>query len=184
MKHAVNLRSAGAIFFALAALMLAAPGPAGSAEEPPAPKIGVPYTLPEWFKPSFLDFRQDVAEARKQGRQVMVFFHLDNCPYCARMLKDSFTSGANHDFIRKHFDVVAVNVRGSLETKWVNGETYTERGLTVHLGVRGTPTLVFLDQDGKNVLQLAGYRDPGALRAALDYVQGQRYRSGPFLGGK
>ena len=75
-------------------------------------------------------------------------------------------------------------MRGSLETKWVNGETYTERGLTVHLGVRGTPTLVFLDQDARNVLQLAGYRDPRALRAALDYVQGQRYRSGPFPGGK
>jgi thioredoxin-related protein len=184
MTQADRLRSAGAVFFALAALMLAASGPAGAAEEPAAPNVGVPYTLPEWFKPSFLDFRQDVAEARKQGRQVVVFFHLENCPFCARMLKDNFTSGANHDFIRKHFDVIAVDVRGSLEAKWVDGETYTERGLAVHLGVRGTPTLVFLDLDGKNVLQLAGYRDPRALRAALDYVQSQRYRSGPFLGGK
>lgn len=168
---------------ALAALMLAVAGLTGAAEEPPAPKVAVAYTLPEWFKPSFLDFPQDVAEARKQGKQVMVFFHLDDCPYCAHMLKDNFTSGENHDFIRKHFEVIAVNVRGSLETRWVNGETYTERGLTVHLGIRGTPTLVFLDPDGKNVLQLAGYREPRALRAALEYVQNQRYRSGPFIGG-
>jgi thioredoxin-related protein len=49
--------------------------------------------------------------------------------------------------------------------------------------VRGTPTLVFLDPDGRNVLQLAGYREPRALRAALDYVQSQGYRSGPFWGG-
>jgi thioredoxin-related protein len=169
---------------ALAAVMLSAAGPAGAAEEPPAPKVAVAYALPEWFKPSFLDFRQDVAEARKQNKQVMVFFHLDNCPYCARMLKDNFTSGENHDFIRKHFEVIAINVRGSLETRWVNGETYTERGLTVHLGVRGTPTLVFLDLDGKNVLQLPGYREPRALRPALDYVQSQRYRSGPYSGGR
>ena len=168
---------------ALAALVLAAAGLTGAAEDPAALKAGVPYSLPEWFKPSFLDFRQDVAEARKQNRQVLVFFHLDNCPYCARMLKGNFTRGDNHDFIRKHFDVVAVNVRGSLDVTWVNGATYTERGLTMHLGVRGTPTLVFLDQEGKNVLQLSGYREPRALRAALDYVQSQGYRRGPFLGG-
>ena len=183
MKLLGKLRWVGAVFSALAVFMLAAPGLAVAAEDPAALQAGVPYTLPEWFKPSFLDFRQDVAEARKQGKQVMVFFHLDNCPYCARMLKDNFTSGANHDFIRTHFEVIAVNVRGSLEARWVNGETYTERGLTAHLGVRGTPTLVFLDPDGKNVLQLAGYRDPRALRAALEYVQSQRYRSGPFSGG-
>jgi len=73
-------------------------------------------------------------------------------------------------------------VRGSLEVKWVNGATYTERGLAGHLGVRGTPTLVFLDQDARNVLQLSGYRDPRALRAALDYVQSKRYRNGPLTG--
>jgi len=177
-----KVRLFGAIFSALAALVLAAPGPTGAAEDPAALKVGVPYSLPEWFKPSFLDFRQDVAEARRQDKHVMVFLHLDHCPYCARLLKESFTSGDNHDFIRKHFDVIAVNVRGSLEVKWVNGATYTERGLAGHLGVRGTTTLVFLDQDARNVLQLSGYRDPRALRAALDYVQSRRYRNGPLTG--
>ena len=177
-----KVRLSGAILSALAALTLAAAWPTGAAEDPAALKVGVPYSLPEWFKPSFLDFRQDVAEARRQDKHVMVFVHLDNCPYCARLLKESFTSGDNHDFIRKHFEVIAVNVRGSLEVKWVNGATYTERGLAGHLGVRGTPTLVFLDQDARNVLQLSGYRDPRALRAALDYVQGKRYRNGPLTG--
>lgn len=177
-----KVRSLVAIFSALAALALAAAWPTGAAEDPVALKAGVPYSLPEWFKPSFLDFRQDVAEARRQDKHVLVFLHLDNCPYCARLLKESFTSGDNHDFIRKHFEVIAVNVRGSLEVKWVDGATYTERGLTTHLGVRGTPTLVFLDQEGKNVLQLSGYREPRALRAALEYVQNQRYRNGPLTG--
>ena len=176
-------RPFGALVSALAALMLAAAGLTGAAEDPAALKTGVPYTLPEWFKPSFLDFRQDVAEARKQNRQVLVFFHLENCPYCARMLKENFTSGDNYDFIRKHFDVIAVDVRGSLDVTWVNGAAYSERGLTTHLGIRGTPTLVFLDHDARIVLRLSGYRDPRALRAALDYVQGQGYRRGPFPGG-
>lgn len=164
----------------LGALILAAPGTAGAQTGAGRLKGGVAYTLPNWFKPSFLDFRQDVAEARKQNRHVMVFVHLDDCPYCARMLKESFVSGENHDFIRRHFDVVAVNVRGSLEVQWIDGVSYTERGLTTHLKVIGTPTILFLGEDGGIALRLNGYRDPGALRAALEYVQSRSYRSQPF----
>lgn len=158
--------------------MLAAVGPTGA--QTGTLKGGVAYSLPQWFKPSFLDFPQDVAEARKQGRQVMVFLHLDDCPYCARMLEESFASGDNRDFMERNFDVIAVNVRGSLEVRWIDGVTYTERGLARHLKVFGTPTIVFLDHDAKIVLQLSGYRDPRALRAALDYAQSKSYHSLTF----
>jgi thioredoxin-related protein len=163
----------------VAVFLLAAAGPAGAAA-PGKMSGGEAYSLPSWFKPSFLDFRSDVQEARKQGRHVMVFLHLDECPYCARMLRENFVKGDNHDFMRKHFDVVAVNVRGSLEATWIDGTTHTERSLARHLGVFGTPTLVFLGIEGTKALQLSGYRDPRALRDALEYVQGRHYRSQEF----
>jgi thioredoxin-related protein len=168
---------------ALAALMLSAAGLTGAAEDPGTLKGGVAYTLPHWFKPSFLDFRQDVAEARKQGRYVMVFLHLEGCPYCARMLEENFVSGDNHDFMRKHFEVIAVNVRGSLEATWTDGAAHNESTLARSLGVIGTPTIVFLGEDGRKVIQLNGYQDPRTFRGALEFVQSKRYRSGPLSGG-
>lgn len=175
-RNGAGLRS---IFTGLAILTLAAAGPAGAAAAPERPSP-VAYTLPEWFQPSFLDFRRDVAEARQRGRHVMIFLHLDDCPYCARLLKENFVSGDNHDFMREHFDVIAVNVRGSLDVQWIDGVTYTEKGLAEHLKIRGTPTIIFLDQDAKMVLRIRGYREPRALRAALNYVQSRSYRSRPF----
>jgi thioredoxin-related protein len=136
--------------------------------------------LPSWFKPSFLDFREDVADARKQGKHVLLFLHLDDCPYCARMLQESFASGESRDFIRRHFDVIAVNVRGGLDVVWTDGATYTERTLTRRLKAYATPTLVFLGQDGTTILQLSGYRDPRALRQALAFVQTRSYRGQSF----
>jgi thioredoxin-related protein len=156
------------------ASLLAAAQPTGQASDPAKPVTGVAYTLPQWFKSSFLDFRQDLADARKQGRNVMVFLHLDNCPYCARLLEESFVSGDNHDIMRKHFDVIAVNVRGSLDVTWTDGVAYTERTLTRHLGVRGTPTLIFLGEDGRKLAQLNGYQDPGTLRSTLEFVRRKR----------
>jgi thioredoxin-related protein len=159
------------------AVLLAAPAvPAGAQRIQGEPKGGVAYSLPAWFKPSFLDLREDVREAREQGRHVMLFLHLDECPYCARMLEDNFRRGENHDFMRRHFDVIAINVRGALEVTWTDGAAYSERTLTRHLKVVATPTIVFLDYDGNKVLQLAGYRDPSALGRALEYVQSESYR--------
>ena len=151
---------------------------AGNAAEPVPGKLkgGEIYTLPEWFKQSFLDFPEDVAEASKQGKHVMVFLHLDECPYCARMLKENFVAGDTRAFMQKHFDVIAVNVRGGTEVTWTDGAKYTERTLTRQLRSHGTPTLVFLDPQGKVVLKMTGYRDPHTLRVALEYVQTRSYR--------
>ena len=35
---------------------------------------------PAWFKDSFLDVREDIAEATKSGRRLMLYFHQDGCP--------------------------------------------------------------------------------------------------------
>jgi thioredoxin-related protein len=138
---------------------------------------GEVYALPEWFKLSFLDFQQDLDEARKQGKHLLVFLHLDECPYCARMLKENFRSGDNQAYLQKHFDVVALNIRGDRELVWVDGATHTEKELARALKVVATPTIVFLDLDGRKVLQLNGYRDPRAFRDVLEYIHGQHYRT-------
>jgi thioredoxin-related protein len=164
----------------IAAWMLAVAWPASAQPATGRMTGGIAYSLPQWFKPSFLDFKEDVEEARKHGRQVMVFLHLDECPYCARMLEESFVSGDNRDFMRKHFDVIAVNIRGGLEVTWTDGARHTERTLAAHLKVFGTPTIVFLGLDGSRVLQLNGYRDPRALRHALEFVQSRRYLTQSF----
>jgi thioredoxin-related protein len=96
------------------------------------------------------------------------------------MLKENFISGDTREFMEKNFDVIAVNIRGDLELKWIDGATYTEQELTEHLKTIATPTIVFLDLDGKKVLQLNGYRDSRSFRYALEYVQSKHYRNQPF----
>ena len=164
----------------LVALLLSLPNQVFAESATGVVKGGHAYVLPGWFKTSFLDFQSDAEEARGERKHVMVFMHLDECPYCSRMLDESFSAGDNSEFIRNHFDVVGVNVRGDLEVRWADGETYSERALARKLRAIATPTVVFLDPDGNRVLQLTGYRDPGAFRRALDFVESGTYRTRPF----
>ena len=83
--------------------------------------------------------------------------HLDECPYCARMLKESFVGGDNARVLRAHFDVIAINVRGASEVTWTDGKKYSERALVRELKAFGTPTLVFLGANGEVILKLVSY---------------------------
>lgn len=153
--------------------------PAAAGADTPRGRLtgGQAYELPGWFKKSFLALSEDVQEAREQGRHVMLFMHLDECPYCARLLDENFRQGETKKFAERHFDVIGINIRGGNTVEWFDGKSYSETELARKLKVVATPTLVFFDMKGNIVLQLNGYRKPPALRQALEYVHGKHYQS-------
>jgi len=156
-----------------------APGVA-SADEPSTTGVmkgGVRYHIPSWFKDSFLDIPEDLAEAEASGRHVLLFLHLDECPYCAQMLRESFTDSDFVDQIKAQFDCIAINIRGDREVALDAETTVSEKQLAELLNVSATPTLLFLDPDSNPVLRINGYRSPRAIKTALDYVQNTAYKT-------
>jgi thioredoxin-related protein len=133
--------------------------------------------IPEWFAETFLDVREDAAEAAKQGRRVMYYFWLEGCPYCEKMEKGTFRDPSVVGRIRKEFVAVAINVRGDREVTWTDGTKLTEKTLTSRLGIRGTPTLVFFDEKAGVALRTTGYLDPAQLGATLDRARAPRNAS-------
>ena len=126
--------------------------------------------LPKWFAMSLLDFREDVKEAAAQDKRVAVYFGQDGCPYCKRLMEANFSQRDIVEATRKRFTVVALNLWGDRETKWIDGRPRTEKELGTFLRVQFTPTLLFLDESGEVVLRLNGYQPPARFRAALEYA--------------
>ena len=60
---------------------------------------GQTFHMPDWFKVSFLEIYNDAKEAKEAGKHLLIFMHLENCPYCSRMLKENFTKGDNKNFV-------------------------------------------------------------------------------------
>src|SRR5210317_185258 len=65
---------------------------------------------PKWFKNSFLDMREDVAEATETGKRVVLYFFQDGCPYCKKLLEDNYGNREISEYSQKHFDTIAVNM--------------------------------------------------------------------------
>jgi len=137
---------------------------------------GAPYEAPDWFKDSFLEIGEDAAEAGAADKHLMLFFQLDACPYCHRMLVESFEADPNMGYIQRHFDVIAINVKGDREVVFNEQITVREKELARILKVRGTPAILFLDSQNQPVARVNGYRAPPRFRKVLEYVTSKAYQ--------
>ena len=128
---------------------------------------------PAWFSESLLELRDDVAEAAKQGKRVMLYFGQDGCPYCKQLMEVNFRQAAIAAKAQKNLVALAINIWGDREVIWIDGQSTTEKRLTTMLKVQFTPTLLFLDEQGGVALRMNGYYPPHEFDAALDYVAGR-----------
>jgi len=135
---------------------------------------------PEWFKASFLDLREDVAEAAEAGKRVLLYFYQDGCPYCEKLINTNFAQRDIVSKTREHFDVIAINMWGDSSVTDMSGREVSEKQFAVDLKVQFTPTLLFLDEQGQVALRINGYYPPHKFSSALDYVAGHQERKLAF----
>ena len=69
-------------------------------------------THPAWFKESFLDLEEDIAEATENNKRLVIYFWQPGCPYCDQLWTDNFAEQKVVDEFRGNFDVVALNMWG------------------------------------------------------------------------
>jgi thioredoxin-related protein len=126
--------------------------------------------IPKWFSEGFLDFREETAAAERSGKRLLVYFGQDGCPYCSELMQTNFSQRAIVEKTRRHFVAIALNIWGDREVTWIDGRTMSEKEFARFLKVQFTPTLLFLDGQGRIVARLNGYYPPNRFSAALDYV--------------
>lgn len=126
--------------------------------------------IPRWFANTFLDFREDVADAARDGKRLMAYVGQEGCPYCLRLMVDNFSQRDIVAAMQQRFVAVALDLWGDRETTWLDGTVRPEKALARMLDVQFTPTLLFFDERGHVVARLNGYVPPARFRAVLDYV--------------
>lgn len=153
---------------------------AGESPSELAPGLQNPgyHEQPGWFKASFLDLREDVAEATADDKRLILYFYQDGCPYCAKLLQENLADQSIARLMQGHFDVVAINLWGDREVIGLSGESTTEKALGADLRVQFTPTILLLDEAGEVVLRINGYFPPHRFKAALAYVAERRDQIG------
>jgi thioredoxin-related protein len=167
-----------AAIFAWALIALALPGDAYADKAPI--RGAAQFTIPHWFKNSFLDLKEDAAEAGAQGKRLLVYIGQDGCPYCAALFNTNFSQKPIVDYTRAHFDAIELNIWGDRPVVDTDGEALTEKTFAAKHQVWFTPTILFFDAQGTKRLRIDGYYPPRRFIAALRYAADESAKGEPF----
>jgi thioredoxin-related protein len=151
--------------------------PAGDFED--AALMHIDY--PDWFKDSFLDLREDLAEASSEGKLgLMVLFTTEGCSYCAEFIRRSLGDDAIAETLRSGFDTVGLEIFSDAEMIGPDGTALRVKEFAEREGAGFAPTLLFFGKGGERLYRAVGYQDPERFRMLLDYLIGGQYRQVSF----
>ena len=140
--------------------------------------LAEPLDFPDWFKLSFLNLPEDIEEAREAGKAgLIVYFGQKYCAYCKQFLEKDLNREDIQAYIRQHFDVIGIDIHGQRQVVDLSGNEYEESVFAVQEKTNFTPSVIFFDVDGNEVLRLRGYYPPYRFLAALEYVADRHYRN-------
>lgn len=143
--------------------------------------VAEPAEYPDWFKLSFLDLRDDLAEARADGKRgLILYFSQKHCAYCDALVRRNWGREDIARQTRDHFDVIALDIHGGRDLIDLDGQVVSERDYARRLSADFTPYLLFIDTEGRTALKLRGYYPPYRFRAALNYVTSGLYLEESF----
>ena len=143
----------------------------------------------KWFHESFLDFKEDLAEAEVRGKRLVVFWEQKGCPYCKRTHEVNLRIPRIVKYITDHFLVVHLNIWGDKEVTDFDGEVTIEKKLAQKWAVRFTPTIQFFPDNPKDlnkksgsegeVMRIPGYFKPFHFYFLFKYVKANAYKTEP-----
>lgn len=139
----------------------------------------------EWFIESFLDLKEDHAEAAADGKGLIILFEQRGCPYCKELHKVNFAKNEIQEYINKNFNVLQLDMWGSRAVTDFDGKEYEERDLARAWRVTFTPTVVFYSKDksptkdGESA-RLPGYFKPFHFLSMLEYVHEGKFEGQHF----
>ena len=161
---------------------------AARAEPPVLGEDGI-YHEP-WLLDSFLEFADDLEEAKKRGKRLALMWEQRGCPYCRETHLVNLARPDIADFVRANFDIVQLDIHGAREVTDFDGSRLYEKQFAARYGIHYTPTIQFFPPGTaglkettparREVARLTGYLRPDDFLAMFRYVREEAYARGTF----
>ena len=138
---------------------------------------------PDWLRDTFKDLREDHAEAKAEGKRLLMLVEQRGCLYCRDMHEKTFPDPRVNALLKEDYFPVQINLHGDIEIIDVDGEELSEKDAARKWGVLFTPTMILMPMqiDGSSSLVeqaaavMPGAFSPGTTLDLLTWVKEERY---------
>jgi thioredoxin-related protein len=119
-----------------------------------------------WFQNTFLDLNEDLAEAKAQGKRLVIIWEQRGCPYCKKTHELNLRIPRIVNYLKDNFFILQLNMWGDREVTDFDGEVLAEKDLARKSRVLFTPTVQFFPEspeevNGRPAYQVEVHRMPG-----------------------
>lgn len=113
-----------------------------------------------FFNLNMGDLKAELAEARGDGKKaLLVIFEQEGCPGCRHMRTQVLNRRDVQDFYRANFASLALDIWSSVPVKDFSNREQSEKSFALNTKVKGTPTFVFYDLAGNEIVRIFGTID-------------------------
>lgn len=116
------------------------------------------------------------ALAKKDDKQVLLFFHMSRCGACKEMIKTSVEDVDIRRQIDKDFIYVDMCINSKDEVIYKNFKGSVHM-LAKSLGINLYPSTIFIDGNNEVKYHLVGYRDKNKFSTIIEYVSTKSYKN-------
>jgi thioredoxin-related protein len=143
---------------------------------------GEPSGPNSFFTLNMGDLKAELGDARADGKgAVMLFFEQEGCPGCRHMKENVFNRTEVQKYYAQHFVSLALDIHSSVPVKDFAGRDFTEKTYSQTLKVRGTPTFIFYDLTGAEIVRIFGpLQTPGEFLLLGQFVTSGAYKKVTF----
>lgn len=136
-----------------------------------------------FFNETWNDFQEEMQNARDAGKKgVMIFFEMDECPFCHYMKMNVLNQPRVQEYYRKNFLLFNVDIEGDIEVKNFKGKTMKQKEFAFKENrVRATPVFAFFDLEGNRIFRYTGKtKGPDEFLWLADFVTSGTYKNMPY----
>jgi thioredoxin-related protein len=124
----------------------------------------------------WLSFGEGIELAEREQKPVVIDFYTSWCRWCKVMDEKTFSDPEVAAYLSEHFVSIRLNAESRTEKFSFKGREYTPVELTRAFGVRGFPSLAYLDRDGELITIVPGFVPKDTFLPFLHYIQKECYK--------
>jgi len=120
--------------------------------------------------------------ARREDKYIVIDFYTSWCKWCKVMEKRTFSDQTVAEYLKTNFICVRVNAEDSQSDFTFRGRSLSPSELAREFGVRGYPSMAYLESGGNLIMVVPGFIPPEKYIHVLKYFDEGHYRKGVDLG--
>lgn len=131
------------------------------------------------FGSSIIDIDKITQKAKLENKHIVVFFHMEYCPYCIKFNDKTLNDKKIKGKLQKDYIFVDINIdkEDTIIFKDFKG---TQNQFSKSLNVSFFPTVLFVDSSKNIIYKLKGYKEAKTFNQVLDYITSKSYLKSDF----